>query len=117
MPNKKRQQQVASEIKHMLGEYFIQEGKILLGNALVTVSRVEMSPDLQYANVYLSIYKSNENENSETIFHHIQDNKKKIRSYIAQNIHLRLIPEIRIFKDDSMEYADRINKILRDLGK
>ncbi|BFN37202.1 30S ribosome-binding factor RbfA [Fidelibacter multiformis] len=115
MQQNKRQRQIASEIKHKLGEYFIREGKALTGESLISVSRVEMSPDLQYADIYISIYP--ETAEGEGVFQKIQENIKQIRMFIARNIRLRLVPEIRIFKDDSMEYADRINKILRDLGE
>jgi ribosome-binding factor A len=115
MPINKRQRQVASEIRHILGEYFTREGKELTGHALVTVSRVEMSPDLQNARVYISIY--DEAEKADAVLHSITDNTRNIRYYLAQRIRLRLVPELKIFKDDSMEYADRINQILRDLGE
>ncbi|HBY17953.1 MAG: Ribosome-binding factor A [Marinimicrobia bacterium 46_43] len=115
MQQNKRQRQIASEIKHKLGEYFIREGKTLTGDSLVSVARVEMSPDLQYANIYISIYP--DTDEGEDIFEKIRENIKQIRMFVARNIRLRLAPEIRIFKDESMEYADRINKILRDLGE
>ncbi|MCD6234342.1 MAG: 30S ribosome-binding factor RbfA [Candidatus Marinimicrobia bacterium] len=115
MQQNKRQRQVASEIKHKLGEYFIREGKSLTRDSLVSVSRVEMSPDLQYASIYVSIYP--ETAEGESVFREIRENTKQIRMFLARNIRLRLVPELKIFKDDSMEYADRINKILRDLGE
>ncbi|MDK2976783.1 MAG: ribosome-binding factor [Candidatus Marinimicrobia bacterium] len=116
MQQNKRQRQIASEIKHKLGEYFIREGKTITEDSLISVSRVEMSPDLQYADIYISIYPEEITE-GEGVIEKIQGNIKQIRMFIARNIRLRLVPEIRIFKDDSMEYADRINKILRDLGE
>jgi len=115
MQQSKRQRQVSSEIKQVLGEYFIQEGKALLNNVLTSVSRVEMSPDLRNAKVYISFY--DEHDQSDAIFHLILENVKQLRHHIAKNVRLRYVPELRIFKDDSMEYADRINKILRDLGE
>ncbi len=115
MPVSKRQRQVASEIRHILGDYFIRDGKELTGDVLVSISRVEMSPDLQNAKIYISIYE--EDEKSDAVYQSILDNIKDIRYYLAQHVRLRLVPELKIFKDDSMEYADRINKILRDIGE
>jgi len=115
MQQSKRQRQVSSEIKQVLGEYFLQDGKALVNKVLASVSRVEMSPDLRNAKIYISIY--DENDLADEIIQHIQENVKQLRHYIAQNVRLRYTPQIRIIKDDSMEYADRINKILRDLGE
>lgn len=115
MQQNKRQRQVAAEIKHKLGEYFIREGKGISKDALVSVSRVEMSPDLQFAKVFVSIF--DETENGDAVFTEILNHVKSFRYYLAQTLRLRLVPELKIFKDDSMEYADRINKILRDLGE
>jgi ribosome-binding factor A len=115
MQQNKRQKQVSSEIMQVLGEYFIQDGKAMLNNVLTSVSRVEMSPDLRNAKIYISFY--DENNQADDVFRIIQENVKLLRHYIAQNVRLRYVPELRIYKDDSMEYADRINKILRDLGE
>lgn len=115
MQQSKRQRQVSSEIRQVLGDYFIQDGKTLVNNVLTSVSRVEMSPDLRNAKIYISFY--DENHQADEVFQLIQENVKQLRHYIARNVRLRFVPELKIYKDDSMEYADRINKILRDLGE
>lgn len=110
----KRQQQYARLIQKELGEIFQKESKALVGNALVTVTRVMMSPDLSVARVYLSFLLANNKE----LFERINEAKKSIRRSLGNRIGktVRIIPEIAFFMDESSAYAQHMDRVISDLN-
>ena len=109
----KRQQKYAKLIQREIGEIFQKESKSLVGNAMVTVTRVMMSPDLGVAKVYLSFLLANNKE----LFDRINDSKKSIRRNLGNRIgkSVRVIPEIAFFLDESSSYAQHMDRIISGL--
>lgn len=110
----KRQQKYAKLIQKELGEIFQRESRPLVGNAMVTVTRVIMSPDLALARVYLSFLMANNKE----LFEKINDAKKSIRKNLGNRIgkNVRIIPELAFFIDESSAYAQHMDQVLSDLN-
>lgn len=110
----KRQQKYASLIQKELGEIFQKESRPLVGNAMVTVTRVMMSPDLSLARVYLSFLLANNQE----LFDKINEAKKSIRRNLGNRIgkSVRIIPEIAFFMDESSAYAQHMDRVINDLN-
>ena len=107
-----RQEKIASVIKKELGTYF-QRNAITIGKgAMVTVTTVRMSPDLSIAKVYISIFGGNNNDES---FDHVITQSKFIRHEISKIVRnqLRKMPELRFFRDDSFDYAQKIDNLLK----
>ena len=79
---------------------------------LVSVSVVRVSPDLGVAKAYLSIFPSNK---SEELLEAIRANTKAIRYDLGQRVgkQLRIIPELSFFIDDSLDYIEHINELLK----
>ena len=109
----KRQQQYARLIQKELGEMFQKESRPLVGNAMVTVTRVMMSPDLSVAKVYLSFLLANNKE----LFEKINEAKKSIRRNLGNRIgkSVRIIPELAFFMDESSAYAQHMDRVISDL--
>lgn len=109
----KRQQKYSKLIQKEIGEIFQRESKPLVGNAMVTVTRVFMSPDLGVAKVYLSFLLANNKE----LFEKINSHKKEIRKNLGMRIgkSVRTIPELVFYPDDSSAYAQHMDKIIGDL--
>lgn len=78
---------------------------------MVSVTRVKVSPDLSVCTAYLSIFPS---EKSEELLANIKANDKTIRYELGTRVRnqLRIIPELRFFIDDSLDYLDRIDELL-----
>lgn len=110
----KRQQKYASLIQKELGEIFQKESRPLVGNAMVTVTRVMMSPDLSLARVYLSFLLANNQE----LFDKINEAKKAIRRNLGNRIgkSVRIIPELAFFMDESAAYAQHMDRVINDLN-
>lgn len=79
---------------------------------MISVTRVRVSPDLSICTAYLSVFPS---EHSTELLNNIESNLKTIRYELGTRIHnqLRIIPELRFFIDDSLDYIDRIDELLK----
>lgn len=109
-----RQSKIARLIQKELSEIFrLQTAK--LGNILVSVSTVRVSPDLSIAHVYLSIFPSAQ---AAKILENINRNTKSVRYELAQKVRfqLRKTPELTFHLDDSLDYIEHIDSLL-DMDK
>lgn len=106
-----RQNKIARLIQKELSEIFLLQTKSMPG-VLVSVSVVRISPDMSYARVYLSVFPS---ERGEEIVKNINDNMKSIRFELGNRVRhqLRIIPELKFFVDDSLDYAAHIDELLK----
>ena len=106
-----RQNKISRLIQKELSEIFLLQTKSMNG-VLVSVSAVRISPDMSIARVYLSVFHS---ERSQEIVKNINDNMKSIRYELGTRVRhqLRIIPELKFFVDDSLDYAERIDELLK----
>ena len=106
-----RQNKISRLIQRELSEIFLLQTKSMNG-VLVSVSAVRISPDMSIARVYLSVFPS---ERSQEIVKNINDNMKSIRYELGTRVRhqLRIIPELKFFVDDSLDYAERIDELLK----
>ena len=109
-----RQQKFSRMLQRDLGEIFQQDIKGQFGNAFITVTRVRMSPDLGIAKVYLSIMMV---EDKEAFLDELLQKKSHIRKLLGFRIgkKVRIVPELQFYLDDSADYADHIENILKKL--
>ena len=108
-----RQLRVGQEIRKILAT-MVDKGEIhnLEGiNALVTITDVEVSPDLKYATVY--VITSDKNKELEVIGG-LQLASNYLRKVIMAKTELRYVPELNFKIDKSFEEVDKIEKLLRD---
>ena len=84
----------------------------MMHGVLVSVTRVRISPDLSICTAYLSIFPS---EKANELIENIRNNEKSIRYELGRRVHnqLRIIPELRFFIDDSLDYIDHIDELLK----
>ena len=94
-----------------LSEIFLLQTKAMPG-VLVSVSAVRISPDMSIARVYLSVFPS---EKAEEIVKNVNDNMKTIRYELGTRVRhqLRIIPELKFFVDDSLDYIEKIDSLLK----
>lgn len=109
----KRQQKYSKLIQKELGELFQREGKPLVGKAMVTVTRVLMSPDLGVAKINLSFLLADNKE----LYSRINDNKGQIRKFLGNRIgkSVRIIPELVFYLDESAAYAQHMDDVISKL--
>lgn len=106
-----RQNKISRLIQKELSEIFLLQTKAMNG-VLVSVSVVRISPDMSVARVYLSVFPS---EKSDEIVKNTNDNAKSIRFELGTRVRhqLRIIPELKFFVDDSLDYIEKIDELLK----
>ena len=106
-----RQNKIARLIQKELSEIFRLQTQAMKG-VLVSVSACRISPDLSVCRVYLSIFPSNR---SEEIVKNINENMKSVRYELGTRVRyqLRIIPELKFFVDDSLDYIEHIDEPLK----
>lgn len=106
-----RQNKIARLLQKELSDIFLLQTKSMHGT-LVSVSTVRISPDMSVARAYLSVFPS---EKADEIVKNINANMKSIRYELGTRVRhqLRIIPELKFFIDDSLDYLERIDELLK----
>ena len=105
-----RHNKVARLIQKELSDMFQKETQAMRGT-LVSVSACRISPDMSVCRAYLSVFPS---EKSEEIVANVNQNMKTIRYELGRRVRmqLRIIPELKFFVDDSLDYVENIDRLL-----
>lgn len=106
-----RLQKINRLIQKELSEIFLLETKKMQG-VLVSVTNVRVSPDLGMAHAYLSIFPS---EKGGELLRNINENVKSVRFELGKRVgkQLRVVPELNFHLDDSLDYIENIDKLLK----
>jgi ribosome-binding factor A len=107
-----RQKKVARLIQKEVAGMFLRSGSEYAPGKMISVTKVRVSPDLSFAKVYVSIFPSSKHEE---VLHSIQEHGHKIRFELGHKIRqqLRIVPELAFFIDDSLDYIDKIDNLLK----
>lgn len=106
-----RQQKIARLLQKELSDIFLLQTKAMPG-VLVSVSKCYISPDLSICRAYLSVFPS---ERSQEIVDNVNANASGIRFELGNRTRkqLRIIPEVKFFIDDSLDYLENIDRLLQ----
>ena len=106
-----RQNRIARLLQKELSLIFQSQTRMMHG-VMVSVTRVKISPDLSICTAYLSIFPS---DKGEELLNNIKKNEKTIRYDLGTRVRnqLRIIPELRFFIDDSLDYIEHIDELLK----
>lgn len=107
-----RTEKVSSLIKEELSKILLREIDRNV-NAFLTVTAVNISPDLKIAKVYLSIYDSDEKK--EEAINELMRRKGEIRHILGSRIRLKFTPEIHFYLDNSLDKVDSLEKIFKKI--
>lgn len=107
-----RQHKVGRQIQKDLAEILRQRGMASFKGSLVSVTAVKVSPDLSVAKVYLSIFPS---AKAKEVLQIIVESSKSLRGELGRIVskQLRIVPELAFFIDDSLDYVEKIDKLLK----
>ncbi len=107
-----RQNKVSRLIQRDLSEMFQQECKEFTVGAMLSITTVRVSPDLSYAKVYVSVFPSGR---VDEVMKSLEEHNKTIRFILGKKVgkQMRIIPELRFFVDDSLDYIDKIDELLK----
>ena len=110
----KRQKQINELLRRQFSMVLIDEGSYIYDRAMVTVTRCVVSPDLQSAKVYLSVFNT---ENKMEVMAAMDENIHQLRHALASKVgkQLRKIPELKFFVDETLDEFFRMDQILNKL--
>ncbi len=106
-----RQKRISRLLQKELSLIFQSQTRQMHG-IMISVTRVKVSPDLSICTAYLSIFPS---DKGDEMLNNINQNVSSIRYDLGQRVRnqLRIIPELRFFIDDSLDYLERIDDLLK----
>lgn len=106
-----RQQKISRLLQKELGDIFLKYARQTAG-VLITVTNARITPDLSLAHIHLSFFPT---EKTNELFEKIQENKKEVRYELGNRIRhqVRIIPELVFHIDDSLDYAENIDRLLK----
>lgn len=118
--SKLRSARLDGEFRRALGEILHSDIKDPRFSHMAGVSRVETTPDLKFAKVYISVYDDDERRKS--TLEALKAASGFIRAKLSEKLSVRRIPELTFILDESIEYSvymsDLINKVSKkDLDK
>lgn len=107
-----RQQKIAKQIQRDIAEIFQRDIAESLRGTLVTVTAVRVSVDLSYAKVYISVFPF---EQAQATLEVIEQQNRTIRGALGRRMRFQVksIPELQFFIDDSLEYIENIDSLLK----
>lgn len=103
---------INAEIQKALGEILTYEMKNPLITGIISVTKVDTTPDLDYCKVYVSIFPDN---NKQQVFEQIQHSAGFIRRTLCEKIDLRKVPFLTFYLDDSLEYGKNIDEKIEEI--
>jgi len=116
---KQRLEGIGKEMMRVISKVLIEEVKNPKIKGLVSVTEVNVTEDLKFADTYFSILPPLDNEENqyehEEILEALNEIKGFLRKRVAEEVDIRFTPEIRVKLDNSMENAMKITKLLNDL--
>ncbi|MFN8299463.1 MAG: 30S ribosome-binding factor RbfA [Chitinophagales bacterium] len=110
----RRQLKIASVIQEAFTDILLRQGKSIYGKAFVTVTKVKVTSDLTLVRFYLSIYNAPE---PDAVLQSFNEHKVEIKRELGIKLRhdLRRIPEIEFFRDDTLDYVDRIEHVFQKI--
>lgn len=121
-----RQNKIARLIQQDLGEILLKEMKPVLGQSLITVTRVRITPDMSIARAYISIFpvgtmpvtadtpagtKADKQLVINAMLTHQGDIRRRLG--LREGKQLRIIPQLEFYLDDTLDYIENIENLLK----
>ena len=107
-----RQQKVSRQIQKDLAEIIRARGMAAYDGAMLTVSGVKITPDLALAKVYVSVFPS---VKATDVMNKLEEETSRLRGELGRRVakQLRIVPELAFYLDDSLDYVEHIDELLK----
>jgi len=116
MEESKRQKQVAGLIQADMNDIFRRLGLAMIDGGMISISSVKITPDLLEARIYLSFFQVKDAaETMKKIEDRAWEVKKELASRVRQQ--LRRIPELRFFKDDTLDHVFKMENLFKEINE
>ena len=111
----KRQRQVAEVVKRHFSLVLQSEGSYVYGaQPLVTLTNVKVSPDLSQANVYLSVWNT---DNKQAVILLLEEDAARLKAAFGHRVrkHLRRVPDLAFYLDETLDEMYRVDNLFERL--
>lgn len=111
-----RSAQVAEAVRQAIGS-MLTDGSIKdprLEADLITITDVEMTPDLRIARVFFSVFPEEE-ESMKRVLRGLRSASSEMKREIATRLGLRFTPMLEFRLDQSVAYGSKIESLLREI--
>lgn len=110
-----RTERLGAVIQRDLGQ--IIQTNYQKSGSFITLTHVEVTPDLMIAKIYISVYAPGKDEDA--IFANLEEHNANIRKELASKIRhqVRRIPELIFNKDESAEYVNKMENLFSKIRK
>ena len=107
-----RQNKVNALLKRELSIFFQREARTIGQGGMVSVTTVRVSPDMSVERIYLSIFAV---KDPAAVVEAIKAESSTVRNFLGKELgkSLRIIPSVMFFLDDSLDYAEKIDDLLK----
>lgn len=108
-----RQERINNLLQKDLGEIFQIEMRHITQGAMITVTKVKVTPDLSVAKIYLSLFAA---ADKDELLKSIRSHTKEIRGKLGKRVRhqLRVVPDLSFYIDDSLDYIENLDNLLND---
>lgn len=113
--NERRVKGLEKQIARNIGSILLTEVKNEKLKNLLSVHNVKLTSDGRYVDIIFSVLNYKENINKEKILEDLNKVKGFFRKRLSEQLQIRYVPEIRIYLDDTIEYAVRISKLIDEV--
>ena len=108
----KRTDRVGQQIREILGQIALNHIDLShLG--FITFTGINVSPDLRNAKIFYSVL--NPKYSKDELQAAMNDLRKAFRKYIGPELKIKNIPKLKFYLDESQEYSEKVDKLLKDL--
>lgn len=116
MEESKRQKQVGRLIQEEMSSIFLKEGLNMLNGGMVSISKVQVTPDLLEARIYLSLFQIS---NQQAFLESVIEKTGELRKILGNNLRhqLRRIPQLQFFIDDTLEHVSKMEELFKKINE
>ncbi len=109
----KRMYRIDEEVKRALSSIIMNDVKDDRLSTMVSVTHVEITSDLSYAKVHVSVYDTDKKRSAS--IEALNHGASFIRTRLAKSVKIRRVPELHFVLDESIDYGMKIAKLLDDV--
>jgi ribosome-binding factor A len=116
MEESKRQKQVGQLIQEEMSNIFLREGVNIVDGGMISISKVNVTPDLMEARIYLSLFQI---KDQKALLKEIKERTGEWRNLLGQRVknQLRRVPEITFYIDDTLDYVFKMEEVFKKIKK
>lgn len=107
-----RTTRIGEEVKKVVSDIIQNELKDPRIKGIISVTKVQLTKDLKFCKLYVSIFSDNKDD----VFEGIKSGAGYMRKELGKRIQIRIVPELIFELDNSMEYGAHIDKVIKDLN-